>query len=52
MLHLHLAKPHPVTSVYMPTLFAVAEVRDAIEKLNLRTPVIGDGGIRFPGRHS
>jgi len=38
-----------VTSVFMPTLFAVAEVRDAIEKLNLRTPVIGDGGIRFPG---
>jgi IMP dehydrogenase len=38
-----------VAGVYIPTLYAVAEVRDAAESLNLKTPVIGDGGIRTPG---
>jgi len=35
-----------VTGVYMPTLYAVAEVRDAVDKLNMNVPVIADGGIR------
>ena len=38
-----------VTGVYVPTLYAVALVRDAVDKLNLRVPVIADGGIRMYG---
>jgi IMP dehydrogenase len=38
-----------VTGVYVPTLYAVALVRDAVDKLNLRVPVIADGGIRAYG---
>ncbi|MGC9148335.1 MAG: IMP dehydrogenase [Sulfolobales archaeon] len=34
------------TGAYVPTLYAVAEVRDAIEDLGLKAPVIADGGIR------
>ncbi|MEZ0289696.1 MAG: IMP dehydrogenase [Sulfolobales archaeon] len=35
-----------VSGAYTPTLYAVASVRDAVEDLNLKTPVIADGGIR------
>ncbi|MEM3961426.1 MAG: IMP dehydrogenase [Sulfolobales archaeon] len=35
-----------VSGAYMPTLYAVASVRDAVEDMNLRIPVIADGGIR------
>ena len=31
---------------YVPTLYAVASVRDAVDDLGLRVPVIADGGIR------
>ncbi|MGC9010076.1 MAG: IMP dehydrogenase [Sulfolobales archaeon] len=34
------------TGAYVPTLYAVAEVRDAVEDLGLKVPVIADGGIR------
>ncbi len=34
------------TGAYVPTLYAVAEVRDAVEDLGLKVPVIADGGLR------
>ena len=37
-----------VTGVYVPTLYAVAMVRDTIDRLNIRAPVIADGGLRAP----
>lgn len=38
-----------VTGAYSPTLWAVATVRDALEKNRARIPVVADGGIRGPG---
>lgn len=37
-----------VAKAYMPTLYAVALVRDAVDELNLKVPVIADGGMRSP----
>ncbi len=41
-----------VTGVSSPTLFAVAQAREALEELGIRvedTPIIADGGIKTPG---
>ncbi len=38
-----------VCGAYVPTLWAVACVRDALHDLNLDIPVIADGGIRTAG---
>ena len=38
-----------VAGAYVPTPYAVALVRDAVDELNLRVPVIADGGIRSSG---
>jgi len=38
-----------VTKAGAPTLFAVAEIADVLEELNLKIPIIADGGIRTPG---
>lgn len=38
-----------VTKAAAPTLFAVSEVADALEELNLSIPIIADGGVRSPG---
>ncbi len=38
-----------VTGVYAPTLWAVASVRDAIDEMGVKVPIIADGGIRTPG---
>jgi len=38
-----------VTKAGAPTLFAVAEMADAMEELDLEIPIIADGGIRTPG---
>lgn len=38
-----------VTRVGSPTLFATAEVAGAVARLNLKAPVMADGGIRGPG---
>jgi len=37
-----------VTGAYIPTLYAVAKVRDAVDKIAPKTPVIADGGLRSP----
>lgn len=37
-----------VTGAYAPTLWAVAVVRDAIEELGAKVPVIADGGMKSP----
>jgi len=38
-----------VTGAYVPTLWAVSDVRDALEEQSARIPVIADGGIRSGG---
>jgi len=38
-----------ITKAAAPTLFAVAEVADAMVDLNVKIPIIADGGIRNPG---
>ncbi len=38
-----------VAGAYAPTLWAVASVRDALDRLNVGVPVVADGGIRSPG---
>jgi IMP dehydrogenase len=38
-----------VTRVGAPTLFAVAEVAEALEERKIDIPIIADGGIRGPG---
>ncbi len=38
-----------VGGVYAPTLWAVASVRDALEEMGAKIPVIADGGIRTSG---
>lgn len=38
-----------VGGVYAPTLWAVASVRDALEELGVRIPIVADGGIRTSG---
>jgi IMP dehydrogenase/GMP reductase len=38
-----------VTKAGAPTLYAVAQAADALRRLNLRIPIIADGGIRTPG---
>jgi IMP dehydrogenase len=38
-----------VTKAGSPTLFATAQVSDAVAKYAAKTPVIADGGIRTPG---
>jgi len=38
-----------VTKAGSPTLFATAQVSDAVTKYGVRIPIIADGGIRTPG---
>ncbi|MGQ9781011.1 MAG: IMP dehydrogenase [Nitrososphaeria archaeon] len=38
-----------ITKAAAPTLFAVAEVADAMDDLNAKVPIIADGGVRNPG---
>ena len=38
-----------VTRSGAPTLFAVSEISDSLQKYGLKIPIIGDGGIRSPG---